>query len=189
MKFNEDLFYEWLLEKSAIKRDATKQKIAYCMVCLIELHIKSKGRKVKAIQLYKYANTNKAALHYAVGGVKNLWEMIRRATSDYEHRLSKKQKSIISHIFADAHQDTPAETQVSAPDVRLMNYPSALNLMIRRDFSVYRSNWAGGRVMLHCDKQKGSERTFLFVAPEGISITWNPSVQDQLAENWAIYRA
>ncbi|MCP9269506.1 hypothetical protein M5U04_15780 [Xenorhabdus sp. XENO-1] len=190
MEFNEELFYEWLLDKPSIKRKSTKRKIAHCMACLLELFIENEGQKVKASNLFERASINKAALHYAVGGIKNLWEMIHRATSDYEHCLSKEQKSIINNIFSDNVQDKSEKSNVNISNVRLMDYPSALNLMIRRDYSIYRMNWAGGRVMLRCDKRRGNDRAeFLFIATDGISISWNPSVQDQLAENWAVYRA
>ncbi|MDE9474733.1 hypothetical protein KKJ12_17875 [Xenorhabdus bovienii] len=190
MKFNEDFFYEWLLDKSSIKRNSTKQKIAHCMACLLELSIEDEGQKVKSSSLFERADINKAALHYAVGGIKNLWKMVRRATSDYEHCLSKEQKSIIDNIFSENGQDKSEKSNANISNVRLMDYPSALNLMIRRDYSIYRMNWAGGRVVLHCDKRRGNDRAeFLFIAPDGISIPWNPSVQDQLAENWAVYRA
>ncbi|WP_426575358.1 Thoeris anti-defense Tad2 family protein (plasmid) [Xenorhabdus stockiae] len=186
MKFNEELFYIWLLDNPSVKRDATKRKIAHCMACLLELSIENKGKKVKADSLFKRANIKKAALHYAVGGVKNLWKMIRKATFDKAHCLSKEQKSIIATLFVD---NVPTN-QVSLPDTRLMNYPSALSLMIQRDYSIYRVNWAGGCVKLHCDKHQPDEHAeFLFTTPDGISISWNPSVQDQLAENWAVYRA
>ncbi|CDM92163.1 hypothetical protein [Xenorhabdus bovienii] len=75
MKFNEDFFYEWLLDKSSIKRNSTKQKIAHCMACLLELSIEDEGQKVKSSRLFERADINKAALHYAVGGIKNLWEI------------------------------------------------------------------------------------------------------------------
>ncbi|KMJ46693.1 hypothetical protein PSI19_16230 [Xenorhabdus khoisanae] len=194
MKFNKELFYIWLLDKPSIKRDSTKWKVAYYMVCLLELYIENEGKKVTAISLYKRANSNKADLHYAVGGIKNLWKMIHRATSDYAHYLSEEQKLIINNIFADKLQakseKSDAANSADVSDIRLMDYPSALSLMIQRDYSIYRMNWAGGRVRLHCDKRKRNERAeFLFIAPDGISIPWNPSVQDQLAENWAVYRA
>ncbi|MBD2780825.1 hypothetical protein ID852_03435 [Xenorhabdus sp. 42] len=191
MEFNEELFYTWLLDQPAIKRNSTKWKIAHCMVCLLELSVENAGKKVQARQLFERANINKAGLHYAVGGIKKLWTMIQRATSDYAHCLSETQKSIINAIFSDKWQPDPARNCVeNKPDVRLMDYPSALSLMIQRDYSIYRMSWAGGCVKLHCDKRRKDEHAeFLFISPEGIAISWNPSVQDQLADNWAVYRA
>ncbi|MBD2801784.1 hypothetical protein ID854_15380 [Xenorhabdus sp. M] len=145
MEFNEELFYTWLLDQPAIKRNSTKWKIAHCMVCLLELSVENAGKKVQARQLFERANINKAGLHYAVGGIKKLWIMIQRATSDYVHCLSETQKSIINVIFSDKLQPNSASNSVeNKPDVRLMDYPSALSLMIQRDYSIYRMSWAGG---------------------------------------------
>ncbi|CDL85238.1 Thoeris anti-defense Tad2 family protein [Xenorhabdus szentirmaii] len=117
--------------------------------------------------------------------------MIRRATSDYAQDLSEEQKSILNRLFAakwPTHSERPHGE--STPNVRLMDYPAALSLMIRRDSRVYRMNWAGGHVKLHSDKRRKDDRAeFLFISPEGISISWHPSVQDQLADNWAVCRA
>ncbi|MCK8586362.1 Thoeris anti-defense Tad2 family protein [Yersinia ruckeri] len=188
MKFDEVLFYEWLQDEPNIKRQSTKQKVAHCMVCLLELYIENGGEKVKTMQLYERAGTNKADLHYAAGGLKNLWRMIRRATKDYEYRLSKEQKVIIDNIFIEELPDNNAACDVDVPEIILMDYPAALRLMIRRGYGIYRINWQGGHVALRCDKRKGDDSAeFIFIAPDGVSIPWSPSVQDQLADNWAVY--
>ncbi|OKP01598.1 Thoeris anti-defense Tad2 family protein [Xenorhabdus eapokensis] len=187
MKFNEELFYEWLLDKPSIKRNSTKRKIAHCMVCLLELYVENEGEKVQAHYLYERAGITKATLHYAVGGIKNLWKMIGEAMPDYARCLSQEQQAITDNICVDNVQDNAKKSRANLPGVILMDYPSALNLMIRRDYSIYRANWVEGCVKLHCDKHRPDEHAkFLFITPDGIAISWNPSVQDQLAENWAV---
>ncbi|CDL85237.1 hypothetical protein [Xenorhabdus szentirmaii] len=56
----------------SLKRQSTKRKVAHCMACLLELSVENPGKKVWAHQLFERANINKAGLHYAVGGIKNL---------------------------------------------------------------------------------------------------------------------
>lgn len=188
MKFDEKLFYEWLQDEPDIKRQSTKQSVAHWMVCLIDLHIENGGEKVKTTQLYGRAGTDKAAVHYAAGGIKNLWKMIRRATKDYEYRLSREQKALIDNIFIDEIPDENVGCDLDIPEITLMDYPSALRLMIRRGYKIYRASWNGGHVSLRCDKRKGDDSAeFIFTAPDGVTIPWVPSVQDQLAENWAVY--